>query len=194
MKSSSVRELHLKTSEIVRQVVAGESFIIEKRAYQWPRFVPYANGQKRACPIAKFSLMSGPETMDSGLILRAEQDLRLYFDTAYLGKCYWNEPDGRLVRELARRADGLYSSAICIAELACLAHRKVREGPITTVDAVTRRDLFLDDVNSGVITTLPVTDLLLRRVEAITRTPAACMFFTDFRRAPFGYSSRFRFP
>lgn len=69
MKSSSVRELHLKTSEIVRQVVAGKSFIIEKRAYQWPRFVPYANGQKRACPIAKFSLMSGPETMDSGLIL-----------------------------------------------------------------------------------------------------------------------------
>ncbi len=31
MKSSTVRELHLKTSEIVRQVVAGESFIIEKR-------------------------------------------------------------------------------------------------------------------------------------------------------------------
>ena len=30
--------------------------------------------------------------------------MRLYFDTAYLGKCYWNEPDGRLVRELARRA------------------------------------------------------------------------------------------
>ncbi|HME06285.1 MAG TPA: hypothetical protein VKG25_04510, partial [Bryobacteraceae bacterium] len=66
--------------------------------------------------------------------------MRLYFDTAYLGKCYWNEPGGKLVRELARKADGLYSSAICIAEMACLAHRKVREGPMTPADAVIRRD------------------------------------------------------
>jgi hypothetical protein len=56
--------------------------------------------------------------------------LRLYFDAAYLGKCYWNEPGGMRVRELARRADGLYSSAICIAEMACLVHRKVREAAI----------------------------------------------------------------
>ena len=49
--------------------------------------------------------------------------MRLYFDTAYVGECYWNEPDGALVRKLARRAEGLYSSAICIAEMACLAHR-----------------------------------------------------------------------
>ena len=60
--------------------------------------------------------------------------MRLYFDIAYLGKCYWNRPEGRLVRELARRADGLYSSAICIAEMACLVHRKVREGPISPAD------------------------------------------------------------
>ena len=64
---------------------------------------------------------------------------------ACLGKCYWNEPDGRLVRELARQADGLYSSAICIAGMACQAHRKVREGPVTAADAAIRRDLFLDD-------------------------------------------------
>lgn len=95
--------------------------------------------------------------------------MRLYFDTAYLGKCYWNEPDGKLVRELARQADGVYSSAICIAEMACLALRKVREGPIAPADAVIRRDLFLDDVNSGVITAVPVTERLLRRVEAATR-------------------------
>ena len=73
--------------------------------------------------------------------------MRLYFDTAYLGKCYWNEPDGRSVRALARRSDGLSSSAICIAEMACLAYRKVREGPTTPADAVVRRDLFLDDLS-----------------------------------------------
>ena len=105
--------------------------------------------------------------------------MRLYFDTAYLGKCYWNEPGGRLVRELAQRADGLYSSAICIAEMACLAHRKVREGPVTAADAVVRRDLFLNDLNSGVITALPVTDRLLRRVETMTRAlPPTCYLRT----------------
>ena len=105
--------------------------------------------------------------------------MRLYFDTAYLGKCYWNEPGGRLVRELAQRADSLYSSAICIAEMACLAHRKVREGPVTAADAVVRRDLFLNDLNSGVITALPVTDRLLRRVETMTRAlPPTCYLRT----------------
>jgi predicted nucleic acid-binding protein len=101
--------------------------------------------------------------------------LRLYFDTAYLAKCYWNEPDGSLVRELAQRADGLYSSAICIAEMACLAHRKVREGPVTPADAMIRRNLFLEDVNTGVVTAAPVTDRLLRKVEAATRAlPQLC--------------------
>jgi predicted nucleic acid-binding protein len=105
--------------------------------------------------------------------------LRLYFDTAYLGKCYWNEPDGSLVRELAQRADGLYSSAICIAEMACLAHRKVREGPVTPADAMIRRNLFLEDVSTGVVTAVPVTDRLLRKVEAATRTlPQSCYLRT----------------
>ncbi|MSV28940.1 MAG: PIN domain-containing protein [Bryobacterales bacterium] len=105
--------------------------------------------------------------------------MRLYFDTPYVGKCYWNEPDGKLVRELARGAEGLYSSAICIAEMACLAHRKVREGPTTSAAVAMKRDLFLDDVNTGVITALPVTDRLLRRVEAVTRAlPPSCFLRT----------------
>ena len=104
--------------------------------------------------------------------------MKLYFDTAYLGK-YWNEPDGALVRQLARGSDGLYSSSIRIAEMACLTHRKFREGPITMADAVIRRDWFLDDLNSGVITTVPVTDKLLRRIEATTRAlPLTCYLRT----------------
>ncbi len=101
--------------------------------------------------------------------------MKLYFDTAYLGKCYWNEPDGTPVRKLARQADGLYSSAISIAEMACLAHRKVREGPVSRAAAAIRLDLFLDDVNTGVITAVPVTERLLRRVEAMNRAlPPSC--------------------
>jgi predicted nucleic acid-binding protein len=105
--------------------------------------------------------------------------LRLYFDTAYIAKCYWNEADGQAVRTMARRANGLYSSAICIAEMACLANRKVREGPVTAADAVIRRDLFLDDLNAGVITAMPVTERLLRRVELMTRAlPSSCYLRT----------------
>ena len=105
--------------------------------------------------------------------------MKLYFDTAYLAKCYWNEPDGKLVRILAQGAGSLYSSAICIAEMACLAHRKVREGPATEAEAVVRRDLFLDDLKTGVITAMPVTERLLRRVETATRAvPASCYLRT----------------
>jgi predicted nucleic acid-binding protein len=105
--------------------------------------------------------------------------LRLYFDTSYLGKCYWNEPDGRMVRKLAQQADGVYSSAICIAEIACLAHRTIREGPSAPAEAVIPRDWFLDDMNSGAITAVPVTERLLRRVEATIRAlPASCCLRT----------------
>jgi predicted nucleic acid-binding protein len=101
--------------------------------------------------------------------------LRLYFDTAYLGKCYWNEPDGVPVRQLARSADALVSSAICIAEMACVAHRKLREGQATAEIALIRRNLFLDDVKSGAVETAPITERLLRKVEFLTRTlPSSC--------------------
>lgn len=101
--------------------------------------------------------------------------MKLYFDTAYLAKCYWNEPDGVAVRAMARGAEGLFSSAICIAEMACVAHRQVREGHVTAADAAIRCDLFLEDISRGVISTVPVSDRLLRRVEAVTRAlPADC--------------------
>ncbi len=72
MKSSSVRELHLKTSEIVRQVVAGEPFIIEKRGVPVAEIRPISDRPKPRMPNREALIMSGPETMDSGLIL--EQD------------------------------------------------------------------------------------------------------------------------
>jgi hypothetical protein len=59
--------------------------------------------------------------------------------------------------------------------MACLAQRKVREGPTTAADAVIRRDLFMEDIGSGAITAIPVTERLLRRVELSTRgLPASC--------------------
>ncbi len=72
MKSSTVRELHLKTSEIVRQVVAGESFIIQKRGVPVAEIRPISDQPKPHMPNREALIMGGPETMDSGTIL--EQD------------------------------------------------------------------------------------------------------------------------
>jgi prevent-host-death family protein len=72
MKTSTVRELHIKTSEIVRQVAAGESFIIEKRGVPVAEIRPISDLPRPRMPNREALIMSGPETMDSGRIL--EQD------------------------------------------------------------------------------------------------------------------------
>lgn len=100
--------------------------------------------------------------------------MRLYFDTAYLAKCYLNELDGTEVRKLARRASGLYSSAWCVAELSCVFQRQVREGRLEAEEAVQWRDTFMEDVRNGVWVLFPVSEYLLYRVESLTRAlPAA---------------------
>lgn len=92
--------------------------------------------------------------------------MRLYFDTAYVAKCYLNEPDGKAVRRLAMRASGLCSSMLAIAELACVFQRQIRERRLDPDQAAEWRTRFLGDVQSGVWVLLPVSDRLLRRVEA----------------------------
>jgi prevent-host-death family protein len=72
MKTSTVRDLHLKTSEIVRQVAEGESFIIEKRGIPVAEICPISHRAAPRMPDREALIMSGPETLDSGLIL--EQD------------------------------------------------------------------------------------------------------------------------
>ena len=72
MKSSTVRELHLKTNDIVRQVVAGESFIIERRSIPVAEIRPISDQPKPRMPDREALIMRGPSTMDSDLIL--EQD------------------------------------------------------------------------------------------------------------------------
>ena len=95
--------------------------------------------------------------------------MNLYFDSAYIAKCYLNEPDGSKVRELARRASGLYSSSVCLAELACIFHRQVREASIDLQTAVALRKLFREDVENRVWSLIPVSDRLLHRVELMVR-------------------------
>ena len=72
MRSFTERELHLKTSEILREVVAGESFIIEKHGVPVAEIRPVSSQPAPRMPDREALIMSGPETLDSGLIL--EQD------------------------------------------------------------------------------------------------------------------------
>ncbi len=99
----------------------------------------------------------------------------MYFDSAYVAKCYLNEPDGQLVRALAREAPGLSSSALCIAEVACVFHRHVREGTLSAAQSARLRLLFLDDIENEVWNLIPLTNQLLHRVEFMTRKlPSSC--------------------
>jgi len=72
MRSSTVRELHLKTSEIVRLVAEGESFIIQKRGVPVAEIRPISDRPSPRMPDREALITTGPETMDSGLML--EQD------------------------------------------------------------------------------------------------------------------------
>jgi predicted nucleic acid-binding protein len=93
--------------------------------------------------------------------------VRLYFDTAYVAKCYLNEPDGKAVRKLAMRAAGLCSSLLCVAELACVFQRQIREGRLSPDQAAEWRARFLEDVRSQVWLLLPVSERVLYRVESL---------------------------
>ena len=95
---------------------------------------------------------------------------RLYFDSAYIAKCYLNEMDAPAVRALAASADGVGSSELCIAEVACTFHRKLREGFLTAKDARAIRQFFIDDIEQEVWSLLPVSGRILRRVEHLTAT------------------------
>lgn len=96
--------------------------------------------------------------------------MRLYFDSAYVAKCYLNEPDGKEVRKLAQSSSALYSSAWAIAELACVFLRHVRERALSNETAAQLRDLFLRDVADRVWRLLPVSDPLLYKVEEELRS------------------------
>jgi len=90
----------------------------------------------------------------------------LYLDSAYIAKCYINEPDADRVRDLVRGESGLTSSEWCRAEIACIYLRHVREGALTRAQARELHALFVDDVRDGAWTLVPVSSALLETLEA----------------------------
>ena len=92
--------------------------------------------------------------------------MSLYLDTAYVAKCYLNEPDAPRVRAMLRGVIAPCSSEWCRAELACVLLRHVREGALTRTQARAIHRLFLKDVDDGVWALMSVSGDLMRRVES----------------------------
>ena len=55
----------------------------------------------------------------------------IYFDAAYIAKCYLNEPGADRVREVTYGADGLASCELARLEFASILKRHVRERHVT---------------------------------------------------------------
>jgi predicted nucleic acid-binding protein len=90
----------------------------------------------------------------------------VYFDTSYVAKFYFNEPESPRVRELVRKADSVHSSLWALAEFHAVLHRHMREGALPLKDAreLARASLSLED---GLWNLIPVNPALLRRTSGL---------------------------
>ena len=96
-----------------------------------------------------------------------------YFDSAYVAKCYLNEPDADSVRNMVRLPIPLYSSALCVSEVTCAIHRRYREALLTKRQTQDLAARFREHVERGTWTLVPVSQRLLWEVhEMISRLPA----------------------
>ena len=87
----------------------------------------------------------------------------IYFDAAYIAKCYLNEPGADRVRKLAHEARGLASCELARLEFAAILKRHVREGHLTRREANATREEFEQDERDGVWRWLGVTSALIER-------------------------------
>ena len=96
----------------------------------------------------------------------------IYFDAAYIAKCYLNEPGAEVVRALAHTADGLGSCEFARIEFAAIITRHRRERQLTRREATAVLREFHTDEQSGVWQWFPVTPELIERArEAVLRMP-----------------------
>jgi predicted nucleic acid-binding protein len=102
--------------------------------------------------------------------------LIVYFDTSYVAKFYLREPESDRVRDLVRNADAIHSSVWALAEFYAVLHRRVREGSASSAYV---RDLalrFLDHVEGGLWTLVPVGEALFRRTSALILSAPGNLF------------------
>lgn len=95
----------------------------------------------------------------------------IYFDTAYLAKCYLSEPGSKRVREYACQAGVIACSDLGRAELCAVFHRHYREGRLDKKSLALVYQQFRQDLDDGIWHWLPVEkrvwDLVERRFSTL---------------------------
>lgn len=94
----------------------------------------------------------------------------IYFDAAYIAKCYLNEPGADRVRELAQTAPGLASCEFARIEFFSVVQRHLREAHLTPSEAAAALSEFEQDERGGVWHWLPVHSRLVRETCARLRS------------------------
>jgi predicted nucleic acid-binding protein len=87
----------------------------------------------------------------------------IYFDAAYIAKCYLNEPGADRVREVAYGADGLASCELARLAFASILGRHLRERHVTRREVTAILKDFEDDEQSGVWQWFGVSSELLEK-------------------------------
>jgi predicted nucleic acid-binding protein len=100
----------------------------------------------------------------------------IYFDAAYVAKCYLNEPGADRVREVAYGADGVASCELTRLEFASILTRHVREHHVTRREMRAILKDFEEDEQNGVWQWLGVTSELLDKARAAVLTIPGTVF------------------
>ena len=87
----------------------------------------------------------------------------IYFDAAYIAKCYLNEPGADRVRAVAYGVDGLASCELARLEFASILKRHVREHHVTRREMTAILKEFEEDERNGVWHWFGVTSGLLEK-------------------------------
>ncbi|HEX7670171.1 MAG TPA: type II toxin-antitoxin system VapC family toxin [Polyangiaceae bacterium] len=96
----------------------------------------------------------------------------IYFDAAFIAKCYLNEPGADRVRKFARSSDGLCACEVGRLEFFSTVKRHQREGRLTRAEVRAVLTRFESDDGNGVWSWLPVTAALLQAAcEAVRELP-----------------------
>jgi predicted nucleic acid-binding protein len=107
-------------------------------------------------------------------IARLDKTL-IYLDSTYLVRLYLQDPGYQRVRELAA-SDAVACAQHGRAEVVSALHRKLRERAITAHLYKVALQQFIDEVRAGAFKWLPLSDLVLERLElAYTQLPPATL-------------------
>lgn len=100
----------------------------------------------------------------------------IYFDAAYVAKCYLNEPGAEQVRELAHGAEGLASCELARLEFACIVKRHLRESHLTGREASAIFKDFEQDEKNGVWHWFVMTSELVEQAQRAVRRARGRVF------------------